>query len=166
MEIEALGLTTLRPALRLIEASFSGFDAEERPEIELRASLGSALYAKLLRSWGMSENLRYWVALERGDVVGVVGLYHYEKDEKEAVWLGWFAVFSSHRRRGIGSSLLDLAIQEAKAEGKRFLRLYSSTDAPKLDAHRLFEGRGFLLVKREPWPGDDGLEKLYYQLDL
>lgn len=163
--IEELGRKTLRAATRLVLFVFPDEGEDEDPQAELAASLDSETFQEFLEDFEISD-LKYWVAIEARGVVGIIGLYNDTQDEPSAVWLGWFCVHPDARGKGIGSQLLELAIHEAKGRGKKFLRLYTSTSEGELSAHRLYEAHGFRLTKREPWPGDNTVEKLCYQLKL
>lgn len=163
-QIEKLGRKTLRAATQLVLSAFPDEGEDENPAAELAASLDPKKFQGFLKGFGISD-LIYWVAMEANDVVGIIGLYT-DNDAEEAVWLGWFCVSPRFRGKGIGSQLLELAIEEAKSRGKKFLRLYTSTSPLERAAHRLYEAYGFKLIKREPWPNDDTIEKLYYQLTL
>ncbi len=88
----------------------------------------------------------YWFATdENGKAVGMTGLYldQKNKDYNETIWLGWFGVHPDYRRKGIGSSLLDFTINEAKKRGFETMKIYTSTDENEGAAHKLYENHGF-----------------------
>ncbi len=94
----------------------------------------AALFARELGSGA----LRAWVAVEGGRVVGASGLAPARgRDEREGEILNMYTL-PGFRRRGIGASLLELAIGEARAAGLSRLRLQ-----PTEDGRRLYEGAGF-----------------------
>jgi GNAT superfamily N-acetyltransferase len=100
--------------------------------------------------WSFTDSLKhpnsdkeYWLAVNpKGEVLGVTGLYHYDRD-KNIVWLGWYGVHPLNRGHGIGSMLLEFAISEAKRRGFSILKLYSSFDENERAAHYLFRKFGF-----------------------
>lgn len=164
MRIEALTEKTLKGALNVVNAVFP-VQIEEPAESAFRASLNPEKYKIFLAKAQIAE-LRYWVAQnDLGRVVGTAGLYCYEKDRDKAFWLGWFCIAPSARNQGIGTELLQFSIEKAKEQGKKFLRLWTTTDPNELDAHRLYEKHEFRLKKEEPF-ADTGLKKLYYELKL
>ncbi|MBA7660192.1 hypothetical protein ES703_68192 [subsurface metagenome] len=164
IEIELLTDKTLREAVNLLNRVFQN-EEEEAPGDELPASLNPKKYKDFLLETQISE-LRYWVAIDNtGKVVGTTGLYCYSYDEHEAYWLGWFCVHPDLRKRGIGNKLLRFSIVKARKSGKKFLRLYTSTNPNELNAHRLYKKHGFRLFKKESL-GDTDLKKLYYELKL
>lgn len=163
--IEPLSRKTLMPAIKLLEKVFPHEKESEIPHTSLRASLNPKPYRNKLAEWDILE-LRYWVALNKiGKVIGIVGLYSYNKDRKEAEWLGWFAVSPKYRRHGIGKKMIDFAIYNAKLSGKRYLRLYTSMHPNELESHRLYEERGFVKVREEDTPGWKG-KKIVYEMGL
>lgn len=85
----------------------------------------------------------YWVISDTNSkVAGVTGLYLDHK-RSDTVWLGWFGVHPDYRRRGIGSSLLEFSITEAKRRGFMIMKIYTSTDENERGAHKLYESFGF-----------------------
>ncbi len=162
IKIEPLSKRTLEPAIKLLNSIFHY--EKEIPQVSLHASLNPEPYRKYLNEWKIPE-LRYWVALSKsGKVIGTVGLYSYKKGRKEASWVGWFSVSPKYRKHGIGTKLLDFAIYNAKLTGKKYLRLYTTTNPNELAAHKLYEKTGFVKTGEEPQKGKD--KKIFYRLDL
>jgi ribosomal protein S18 acetylase RimI-like enzyme len=113
----------------------------------------NAPYMPLLTAFvGVADFLEFWGAIDQqtGTLLGTTGLYQYNCDVKEAVWLAWFCVHPDVRRRGIGSRLLDFSIEEAKRTGLQYLRLYTSNRPNEAAAQILYESRG-LKVTRKKW---------------
>ena len=166
IRIEPLTERTLKEAIDLVNLVFPPQEEpEEQPSVVFAASLNPKKYQSILEQYTV-PGLRYWLAIDSNKrVVGTIGLYCYEADKKEAYWLGWFCVASNTRRKGIGTRLLQFAIEETKRSKKSFLRLYTSNHPNELNAHKLYEKYGFRLIKEEPW-GDTGLTKLYYELKI
>lgn len=112
----------------------------------------------------------FWLAIAEGRVVGTIGLYTTREDENEANWLGWFCVAPEQRGRGIGRMLMDFAIGKARESGRRYLRLYTSTDGNEAAAQQLYEAYGLPVVESETpliWrlAGSD-VSLLYRERDL
>jgi GNAT superfamily N-acetyltransferase len=130
------------------------------------ASLFPVKYEKFLVAVEIST-LNYWLAIDdnTGRVIGTIGLYEYQYDKQEAFWLGWFCVDPELRQMGIGTELLEFAIDGARQAGKKFLRLYSSTDPNESNAHRLYKEYGFVLTKEKDLPNKE-FGRLYYELCL
>ena len=109
-------------------------------------------------------NKNYWVAIDRdNNAIGIIGLYIDPQIEnsKTTVWLGWFGVHPERRRRGMGSSLLEFTLNEAKKRGFKTIKLYTSLDKNEEAAHKLYEKYGF---KKVNFNGDT--EVIYYKKDL
>lgn len=156
----------LEEAVKLADDIFPSEYEEEPAKTEIPASLSPDNYRDFFLKTGILPSLRYWVAIDEDDkVVGIVGLYRYEADE-EAEWLGWYLVAPSARKQGVGTELLQFAAKEARKQGRKFLRLYSTTDPNSFDAHRLFKGFGFRLIEEEAWEPDPRFTKLIFELNL
>jgi len=110
--------------------------------------MDSTLAKKMLRVVGISSITDFWAAVdENGEIRGVIGLYSYIKDEDEAAWVSWFCVDPKARRQGIGQRLLGHAVEQARARGMKYVRLYTSTLANEAAAQFLYEKNGLRLCK-------------------
>ena len=99
---------------------------------------------------GVKDLMAFDVYVDEADLVlGTTGLYRYEKDFDEAVWLAWFCVDPRARGRGIGQALLDHSVARARDAGFSLMRLYTSTDPNEASAQRLYERNGFMEVGRK-----------------
>ena len=122
----------LDEAISLVETIFPYKEDQKIARINLEESL-------TLKNFGQ----RYWVvAGNSGKLAGVTGLYLDAKD-RDVIWLGWFGVHPAYRKRGIGSSLLEFTIKEAKRREFKTMKIYTSTDKHERAAHRLYELYGF-----------------------
>ncbi|KKL63194.1 hypothetical protein LCGC14_2177490, partial [marine sediment metagenome] len=140
-------------ALDLIVRSFPDDDPDGMSKA-LRSSLERE--DQDLRAWLQSKGCKtvsYWIAVEGAQVVGITGLYAKLEDESEAYWLAWFCVDPARRRQGLGWRLLGHSIDIARAGGKRFLRLYTTTAPNEAVAQVLYEKLGFRITHAEPDPG-------------
>lgn len=121
------------------------------PGKDFKASLNPVLNARISTDPKIEMNSRYWLAVDKNNnVLGTTGLYESARDKSEAAWLGWMSVRGAYRGQGIGKMLLEHSAQQAKADGKQYLRLYTSTSKGEAAAQGLYESQGFKLVGREP----------------
>lgn len=103
----------------------------------------------------------YWVAVnEEKRVVGITGFYD-DKCDSSVVWLGWYGVHPTNRKRGIGSKLLQFAIEEAGRRGFSTIKLYTSSDAGEKAAHKLYLKFGFSLYAE-----NKKTDKIYFRKDI
>ena len=104
----------------------------------------------LSRVAGVEDLVAFDVYLDETNAVrGTTGLYRYEKDAHEAVWVAWFCVDPAVRGRGVGQALIDHTVERARNAGFKKIRLYTSTDPNEETAQRLYERNGFKEVRRE-----------------
>ena len=104
----------------------------------------------LKRLAGVKDLVTFDVCLDETNTVrGTTGLYLYEQDAHEAVWVAWFCVDPAVRGRGVGQALIDHTVASARNAGFKKIRLYTSTDPNEEAAQRLYERNGFKEVKRE-----------------
>lgn len=168
MHIEPLSHETLDDAINLVNKVFPHQRLFERASIGFRGSLAknSWLYRILFYLAGIAE-ANYWIAIDDDSkkVIGTTGLYSTRKDEGEAYWLGWTCVEPACRGQGIGSKLVDFAIEKARGAGKKFLRLYTSTNPSQATAQILYEKRGFRITGEEKLRGTE-FKILYRELEL
>ncbi len=125
----------LPSAIKLIDKVFVYEKDRKLARINLTETLERINYGQM-----------YWFTTDKkGKAIGMTGLYRDQKnkDDNENVWLGWFGVHPEFRKRGIGSSLLEFTINEAKAQGFKTMKIYTSTDENETAAHKLYESFGF-----------------------
>ena len=147
VDIVPLSKETLPQASKLIDEVF-------RPDVKdgvyPSKDLKSSLNLKSIPGFKTElTSLNYWVALDKGKVVGITGCYTLIYDEKEATWLGWYCVGPKARGKGVGKLLLDFIITKSKREGKKYLRLYTSKDPNEKRANEIYDKLGFRLIKDE-----------------
>jgi putative acetyltransferase len=87
----------------------------------------------------------FWIADERGGVLGMAGVERHGDDSAE---LRRMAVEKSHRRKGIGRQLL--ATAEAFCRDAGYRKLVLSTSELQVAARGLYESSGYRLVREEP----------------
>ncbi len=150
MQIMPLTEDLIPSAQALVNAVFPQQCLSERLSFWTYPRRESAVVRLLYRLLGVKKLIGYWVATDAGgQVVAITGLYEYVADAADAVWLGWFCVAPEARHSGMGSRLLDFAIEKARETGKRCLRLYTSTDPNEAAAQMLYEKKGFLVTREE-----------------
>ena len=77
----------------------------------------------------MKNGRPYQLVYDEEELVGTCGLYTYPKlGEKNTIWLGWFGVDATKRRKGYGTRILNDMINKAKQLDGGFdtFRLYTS----------------------------------------
>jgi molybdopterin-guanine dinucleotide biosynthesis protein A len=100
-----------------------------------------------------------WIALREGEVVGSVALRSLGPHELE---LKRMYLRPGQRGRGLGRRLLETALEWARADGARRVKLDTSD---RMEAARgLYEARGFRRVAGEA--PRQGQQRLLYELDL
>lgn len=164
MNIKPLSQKTLESSIKLVDSIFPN-QGNEPANITFRASLNREYYKKFLQITGITF-LRYWVIEENNDVIAVIGIYTYKKDEKEAAWVGWFCIDPKFRGKGLGNKLLLKVVNEAKKMKKKYLRLYTSTSDIEKNAQFFYDKLGFKEYKRTELKDYPGIFLLYKQLRL
>ena len=96
-----------------------------------------------LTTAGLDSHHLLWVATSGDDVIGVARLRLF--DGSGRAHLGQFTidVHPDHRRRGVGSRLLDTVARAARAEDRRSLVVEASSDTPGV---AFLETKGFACV--------------------
>ncbi len=139
-------------AKELVDSVFIGQTPMERLSLRFYSRKGRLSYR--IFSWLSGVDLLdFWVVIsDDGSVSGISGLYSVRKDRDEALWLGWYAVRSSERGKGLGTALLGKAIEEARSRGAMFLRLYTS-DSELIDggeeAQMIYEKHGLRIKSQK-----------------
>jgi len=136
------------------------------PARDFKASLDPLAQAARAGSMDptVEMNARYWLAVDKdGKVLGTTGLYETGRDKSEAAWMGWMSVRDAYRGQGIGKRLVDFSIDQAKADGKQYLRLYTSTYKGEAAAQSLYDREGIKLVGSEDHPIPRVVQRLFGQ---
>ncbi len=100
----------------------------------------------------------FWVATVGDQVVGMIGVQQHDAGAGEIRRL---RVTSSHRRRGIGSLLVEQALRFCQE--KHYLKITLDTFLEREPAVRLFEKFGFRHDRSRTYAGR---ELMYFYLDL
>lgn len=102
------------------------------------------------------------VAAEDGQIVGIVGLHHYDWGPPQNIWLGWFAVRPGLQNSGIGTGMLESVESRAVKLGyqKILIETYSS---PEFDsARRFYTKRGYIPTGLISNYISDGIDMIVY----
>jgi len=100
----------------------------------------------------------FWVAESEGQIVGMVAVQHYDEGVGEIRRL---RVANSHRRRGIGSALLERAL--SFCQEKEYYKITLDTFMDREPAIRLFEKFRF---RHDHTRNLSGKDLLYFYLDI
>jgi len=111
------------------------------------------------------SSLGYYIAVEKEKVIGITGLYELPEDKEDANWLAWFCVHPSVRGKGFGSRLLNLMMEKTKKQGKKYLRLYTSSGPIEETVRKIYIKKGFIETKRER-SVDNEHDKIYMELKI
>lgn len=140
----------MKQAEMLVQSVFPWMSPLERLSFIAIKHPDSFLGRFLRQVGGIKDVVTFDVYLDETNTVrGTTGLYRYEKDAHEAVWLAWFCVDSAVRGRGIGQALIDHTVERACNAGFAKIRLYTSTDPNEAAAQRLYQRNGFKEIRRK-----------------
>lgn len=168
MEIRDLTADLLEETIKLADEIFPPEYEEEPAKDEIPASLFPDRYREYFAKTGIKPGLKYWVAVESGKVIGLIGLYEHESDLDDLIWLGWFLTDPVSRKKNVGTKLLRFAIQQSWNASKKRLRVYTTDDPDELYSHHFYKKHGFRLVAQKPWKHNPelNLTEFHFELDL
>ena len=159
LTIDCLNRENLEQAIHLAEEVFPNDRyCLESPGVEYRATLDPEPYLKELAALDIDFQQHWIVQIDRR-AVALTGLQHKISDGPQIIWLGWFCVSPSERRKQIGSGLLRWTIEIARTLGYREMRLWTTTISEESNAQVLYERFGFRIFREESEP--DGTKRLY-----
>ena len=103
-------------------------------EFQLSIFPGECAYGSYIYSIKRnSDYFSYYLAYNNENLIGITGIYSFEKvEETNSLWLGWFGVSPIYRRKGYGKALLKQTIDMVKEYAKKdprikYFRLYTSS---------------------------------------
>jgi ribosomal protein S18 acetylase RimI-like enzyme len=105
-----------------------------------------------------SPDDHFWIAETNGEVVGMIGVQHHEEGNGEIRRL---RVAEAHRRKGIGSMLVEQALKFCQQKG--YLKITLDTFVEREAAIKLFEKFRF---RHSRTKNVAGKEMMYFYLDL
>jgi GNAT superfamily N-acetyltransferase len=104
----------------------------------------------------------YYLARDTEKIVGITGHDPAEDGEPE-MWLGWFGVLPTERRKGYGSKILLATCEIISGFGISSFYLYSGDRKEERAAHRLYRRNGLKQIGRGEVDGDP---VLYFKTKL
>lgn len=137
MTLVPLSYATLSGASRILAACFPG---KWWTRLHLVASLNPWRTIGLPRLGGCGY-LRYWIAANGAEIVGLTGLYWPRHSFEGVAWLGWTGVAPAARRRGIARQMIESMANAARESGMRTLATYTSERFPA--AIEMYRALGF-----------------------
>jgi GNAT superfamily N-acetyltransferase len=149
MNLEPLHAETLR-ATQQVAAEL--FPWEHEHQEALPASLCPRDYHGFYLSRGL-DSVRCWTALSGATVGGMAMLYSYQA-RRDELWLAWFGLKAGVRGKGTGARFLDWVISQARNEGRKALRLWTTDEDEYKAAINLYTRRGFSAEITAPLPGE------------
>ena len=147
MKIVEISNEYFEQAINLVKLVFP-YENQQEIELAFKGSLGDTAGMAWLKL-KKCTSVKYFLAVENKEVIGTVGIYTNNEDDKEAAWLGWFCVSSEFRQKGIGKQILDYVINIAKEKNKKYFRLYTSDRSQEATAQILYDKLGFKTYKKE-----------------
>ncbi len=147
MEILPCRGESLKQAQALVKSVFRWMSPIEGLSFLLITHPRSRITRLLKAVSGIKDVVAFDVSTDvSGRVLGTTGLYRYNRDAAEAVWVAWLCVDPNARGRGIGQALIDHTIKTAQSLGYQKIRLYTSTAPNEAAAQLLYEKNGFAQV--------------------
>ncbi len=125
--------------LKAIEIQNSIFP-KENGALNILASLDRDLFIRVSGVDYPDDHVKYYLAKENNDYVGITGLYYEDTDN---AWLAWFGILNKFRGMGYGKKLLRETMAKAKEQRFKYLRLYTDYN-DNHDAIILYEKEGFV----------------------
>ncbi len=145
---------------------FEGDWAELVQFVELSAGFTPHGAARLLEI-EKTRGTAYFVAKDGEKLVGAVGIYIDpvpEVRKLEPALIIDLAVMPEYHRRGIGRALVEVAANHTKAQGERYMWLF--TDGQSERHLSTYVGMGFLLAGVLPCFNGPGTCRAYFMRDL
>lgn len=102
-------------------------------------------YLDALATIDADENQRLMVAELEGERVGTIQLTYVPGISRRGMWRGLIEgvhISSAHRNKGLGTELIDWALDQCRARGNVSLAQLTS-NKKRLDAHRFYERLGW-----------------------
>lgn len=149
MYLEELNKANINQMQSLIDSIFPVQTFFEKISLKVSVRKNNPFWKAVLLIFGFKD-LDYWLAKsdENHEVMGSIGLYTMRKDDKEAYWVGWYCVSNKYLGQGIGSQLIDFAVNKARNDSKKYLRLYTETFPEEEKAQLVYEKKGFRLIDK------------------
>ena len=101
-----------------------------------------------------------WLVYDNENIIGITGVY-IEDEDKESIWLDWFAVLPQYRKKGYGEKILLDTIDYCKKLNKYFYFRIDTTYYENRPALFLYDK---VMDLREEYTAEDTNEKKYNYL--
>ena len=167
IQIRPLTQSDLEEASAMADLVFG--EQESSPRNGYEASYNPDALSRLnSRNENKFRWFKYWVAVDdvTEKIIGTTGIYEEVSDSADACWLGWFCVDADYRRLGIGKQLLVFSMNEAKKLGKKYLRLFTTTNPRSDGAQALYDAVGFRIMTEKGTEPDGEFELFYREAQL
>ena len=136
MKFVLVDFTNYKKAIEIQNKIFPNEDGT----INILASLDRDLFKKKTGMDYEDDNVKYYIAYDNNEAIGITGLHYYDS---VSAWLGWFGVLPDKRRKSYGKRILEKTMELARQKGFKTMRLY--TDAiENADAIKLYKKMGFV----------------------
>ena len=136
MELKIVDFSNYKKAIEIQNEIFP----KEDGTLNILASIDRELFQKKTVIEYPDDNVKYYIAYENNEEIGITGIYCYDKTD---AWLGWFGILSNYRKKGYGKELLLKTMNIAKEQGYKVLRLYTDK-VENANAIKLYEKMGFI----------------------
>ena len=113
---------------------------DEDGTLNVLASLGREEFIETTGVDYVDDHVRYYLAKENNNFVGITGIYYYDL---ESAWLAWFGILKEYRNNGFGRKLLNMTLAIAADMNFKVMRLYTDFNDNK-NAIKLYEEEGFI----------------------
>ena len=132
----------------------------------IRASMGDQLGDKAAGEWADSnvEHTQMWGYFHHNQLVGICAIGAEISPTK--VWLGYLAVGSDKRRKGLGSKLLAYAEKQARRQGYAWMFVETYDGAVFHAANAFYAANGYKRIGELAEYLDDGSDAIFYRKRL
>lgn len=164
--IEELSASRLEEAIALVDKVFPpALQGSEKAREGLSASLDREKYSEQIKSWGIGDVLKYYVAVKDNKVIAISGVYTYRQDENEAAWIGW-TCSDPEKRMGAGRLVVNHVIEEIRKMGKDYARLYTTDSEIVRSGRKMWDELKFVVYHEKPFDADPSFKEYFMQLRL
>lgn len=165
--IEPMSRRTVSEAIKLADQIFLCQTWWRKARLIFLISLMTGIIPKIIFGTAGVSWCKHWVATNpAGNLLGVTGLYTLAKDP-DSYYLSWTFVNPAFRRRGVGNHLVSFALEKARLQGVKYLKL-DTWDLPMFEsAHRLYKKNGFQITHKKTGSRKGiSYQILYFQASL
>ena len=139
--------TSRRSAVDLLKESFPNQTLLEKASSGLSLSLMPKWVSAVQQSFSGICNCRYWCITAGEKVIGLTGIYQRKHDQPNTVWLGKTCIAFDFQGHGLGTYLIDFAIQQSTEAGMNRLNVYVARNNRR--AIRFYQRCGFRKISAD-----------------